>query len=863
MNLDEAALVASPAVTAPMSSRVIAHVRESLHATGQAVGFGPWGAGKSVVLRSLARDADKRGRRVLYVTAHRGDAHSPFAAVVHLLANLPTDELESLAEQPRTHLTQLLPWHPRSRPPDAAGVRDALTTLFACTDTVALLVDNAQWLDAQSAEALAHQARTLARDRLHIVVAERVAAPNVAWRLCGNHPTAVPSRAWSIEDTAALLDAQTLPVRWAAPVHRLTGGNPAPTQAMLTDLAARPDAFTVHPLAVRTAARWPEDVSSQARRTLQLAAVARHPTPWLLRLCTGTAASADTHVAESEHVGILTRTTGGTLAFSAGLLAETCLADSTHGDVTRLHQTLANAVSHPAEAARHCLGPQEAPDDAAARTAEQASAWARDSGDRELAAELLLLAAERTPARHRAERLRRLADAVTDAAASGRGELARRVHEAVGAASPGPDECVAALLAVLDTGGQAMKELDDVLLRARDAAQGDPALLAAVELRAAQRANVCGLGVREVRSASANVVVYARRAGDRQTEAVALTMLARMERLSGDPAAAGTLAAALALGVAAGDIRVDNCPQYLAVRFAFFDDRLSEAYQKLVELLPVAQRRGDPESMEEVLRSLAEVAARSGRSAEALSWSEQALETCSAAGLSMGPAWYTASIAQAAGGSFQRAVQYAQRGIVASREVHDAIFTSRSLLALATAQRIMGNSGAAVAALREVALLEAGQGVKDPRVLRWQPELAEALADSGAADEAEDLVRKLRDAAGRQILAGGVGAAAKRAEAMCAAGRGESATAIGLLGQAAAQFADLGLVLEQGRTVVAQGRIECRRRRMEAARATWQQAETLFRHARARPWLHLCQDLLNRLDHPTRNGSASTSGELT
>ncbi|WP_026341824.1 tetratricopeptide repeat protein [Actinomadura atramentaria] len=309
--------------------------------------------------------------------------------------------------------------------------------------------------------------------------------------------------------------------------------------------------------------------------------------------------------------------------------------------------------------------------------------------------------------------------AAADAGASGSAELARLVGEA--AASAGRADRVAALLATVDAGGQALHEIDDALAGAAAAAGDDPVLAAAVELRAAVRANIGAGDPVLARAAAARSAELARRGGDRAGEAMALTMRARMERITGDPAAAGTLAAALDLDVPIETIGVQRCPQYLAARHAVFDDRLDEARGRLLRLLAVAERRGDAEDLEEVLRSLAEVDVRRGACARALEWSDRAVDVCAAAGLSPGPVWYTAAVAQTAGGDLDRAAELARRAVRASRQEHDLVFLSRGLLALGVAQLAAGRAADAVTALRRVAESEGRQRVADPCWTRWSP----------------------------------------------------------------------------------------------------------------------------------------------
>ncbi|MFE2311576.1 helix-turn-helix transcriptional regulator, partial [Streptomyces sp. NPDC059411] len=299
---------------------------------------------------------------------------------------------------------------------------------------------------------------------------------------------------------------------------------------------------------------------------------------------------------------------------------------------------------------------------------------------------------------------------------------------------------------------------------------------------------------------------------------MALTVRARMGRILGDSGAEEILTEALALPAPEVPLGMRNAPQYLAVRHALFDDRLVDARRQLLVLLPAVQRTGSAEDVFEVLRSLTEVELRRGRCAAATGHARHALELTIEAGLSPGPAWYVAAMAEAMGGGFPRAAGYALRGIQASEEEHDQVFLSRSLYALGLVELATGEAAKAVATLRRVAGLEAAQQVVDPSILRWHGELAEALVAADAPDEAAELMAGVRTTAlalGRTSVI----AALDRAQGLCLSAQGEAEAAVALLEATAQRFALLQLPLERARTLLALARVERRRRRRAPARA--------------------------------------------
>lgn len=413
---------------------------------------------------------------------------------------------------------------------------------------------------------------------------------------------------------------------------------------------------------------------------------------------------------------------------------------------------------------------------------------------------------------------------------------------------------------MIDAAGQALAALDETFAYAMDDAAADPALQAAVQLRIATKYNLSDGDPVRSRDAAAEAGRLAARGGDQVAEAMALTVRARMGRILGDPDAEDILAEALALPAPEVPLGMRNAPQYLAVRHALFDDRLADARRQLLVLLPAVRRTGSAEDVFEVLRSLTEVELRRGRCAVASAHARRALELTIEAGLSPGPAWYAAAMAEAMGGSFARAAGYARRGIQASEEEHDQVFLSRSLYALGLTELATGEAAKAVATLRRVAELEAAQQVVDPSILRWHGELAEALVAADAPDEAAELLGAVRTVAlglGRTAVV----AALDRARGLCLSAHGDAEGAVHLLQATADRFGALQLPVERGRTLLALARVERRRRRRAPARAALSAAAEVFTAAGAKPWAELASE--QREPAPSEGGTALALAALT
>ncbi|MFI5619810.1 AAA family ATPase [Streptomyces sp. NPDC051567] len=822
-------------------------VRRALTTHGRALLTGPAGAGKSELLRAVADAAEDRHETVLRLAPEAADQLLPEASAAALLASVPADALDRLSGPQRTAVALLrretdAPRAGRDHVALRLAVTEVLRTL-AVRRPVLLVLDNAQWLDAETA-ALLRFALRLTPPRVRVLVAECVqgAAP-AAESLCGPGTPEIQVPPLGADEVAELLVRRGLPARLAGRIHQASGGNPRLALALGRSLAGSRDGGAHHadtlPLsgqAREVARRLLAEAPRQARRTLLLAALATRPTTALLRRAG--CPDAEAELAGAEKAALVTVGADGAVEFTAGALRTALAADAGWPERAAGHAALATAVDDPVQAVRHRALAVDTPDERLAAEITGAAAACRRRGQRALAAELGLLAAERTPSHLPGEELARLVGAAEDAGWAGRADLARRAARAVLARDAPPADRVRARLAVIDAAGQALGALDETFAHAAADAAGDPSLQAAVQLRTAWKHNLSDGDPVRSRDAAAGAGALAALGGDRTAEAMALTVRARMGRILGDPDAEEILAGALALPVPEVPLGMRHAPQYLAVRHALFDDRLTDARHQLLALLPAVRSTGSAEDVLEVLRSLTEVELRRGRCAPAAAHARSALELTIEAGLSPGPAWYVAAMAEAAGGSFARAAAYARRGIRASEEERDQVFLSRGLYVLGLVELATGEAAKAVATLRRVAELEAAQQVVDPSVLRWHGELAEALVAADRPGEAAELLDSVRTVAlrlGRTTVL----AALDRARGLCLSARGEADGAVALLEATAHRFAALHLPLEHGRTLLALARVERRRRRRAPARAALRAAAEVFDRAGARPWAEL------------------------
>ncbi|WP_051338585.1 helix-turn-helix transcriptional regulator [Streptomyces flavidovirens] len=742
---------------------------------------------------------------------------------------------------------------------DAIALRLALAQILrtlAARGPVLLVVDGVQRIDDTSAD-LMRFALHLAPSALRVLAVETpspygsVPPHGVTPRpeAAGPEPLWVPSEAdvlfvppLQADEIAELLIHHRLPSRMAGRIHRASGGNPRLALAVGRSLAdARTPVHHAEALSLSGRAR---DLARQllgaaspgVRSTLLLAALALRPTASLIRRAGRPTSEAD--LAAAERANLVCLDEDGTVRFTAGVLPSTLVHDACWTERSAGHAALARVVDDPVEAVRHRALATDIPDGALATEVAAAADLARRRGNSALAAELALLAAESTPVQHGAERIARLVDAAEEAARAARADLAMRAATDLLARDAAPADRVRARLAVLDTAGQGLCDLEEIYVHAMEDSEGDTALRAAVQLRLAVKYVLADGDPVRSRAAAVESAALAGSVGDRRTAARALTVQARMDRVLGSPDAERVLAEARALEVFERPLGIRNAAQILTIRHAMFDGRLTDARDKLGALLPLVERRGPVEDSIELLSTLAEIDARQGQCAAALAHAHRSLALTLEAGLSPGPAWYALALAETAGGSFERAASYARRSVRASEEEGDHVFLSRSLYALGRVQLINGDVASALESLRRVQADERAQSTVDPSMLRWHEELAEALLANDAPEEAAALLDDVRPVAARlgrtTVLLG-----LDRAYALYLAASGKPDEAADLLSRTAESFAVAGLPLERGRALIALARVERRRRRRSAAQSALHAAAAVFERAGAVPWLGL------------------------
>ncbi|WP_306361098.1 LuxR C-terminal-related transcriptional regulator [Nocardia sp. CC227C] len=392
-----------------------------------AVLAGP-GEGKSALLRRAAELTDPSWR-ILRCTGVETASELPFTALRQLL-DPALHHLDALPEPQREALSCALGLRPVTNP-ERFLVGLATLSLLAelATDAPVLcLIDDAQWLDQSSLDALLFTARRLSAEGIVLLFAGRAPfrAPGLE-RLC-------PAPLDSGQARALLADHfPMLPVEVRDRVLAEAAGNPL---ALLELPGMNPGMSQVGPLALsdRLLSGYQRHIaalSEPARLALLVSAADdAGELATVLRVLAALGAGPDA-LAEAERGGLID-VSGQRVLFRHPVMRAAAYRSAPADRRLAVHAALATALADdPDRHAWQLAAATQHPDEAVAAAVESAAVRARQRSGHGPAASAWERAAQLSPTPH--ERARRLVEALEDAASAGRFDSAERLADELGA----------------------------------------------------------------------------------------------------------------------------------------------------------------------------------------------------------------------------------------------------------------------------------------------------------------------------------------------------------------------------------------------------------------------------------------------
>jgi DNA-binding CsgD family transcriptional regulator len=846
--------------TEPVGRRAeLAAVRELLDAvpggSASLLFRGAAGVGKTTLLRFGAEEAKRRGMAVLSARAAESEAGSSFATVADLLDRVLDDLLPRLpGPQAEALEVALLRRAPRGPVTDRAVGAALLTAIRELTrkGPAVVAIDDVQWVDSASAAVLSFAFRRLDRERVGMLLTERLPQRGVP---AGSEA----GRAGSIADSVAAgelfrrVDVKGLSgeaihsvlaassgrdIAWplALRIHRTTGGNPLFALELARAIGTRvvgPNDPLPAPADVRelVLARI-RGLAPEVRDILVMAAALQSPTPGVLELAGGDGAGAWLEAAQDA--GIIS-ITGETVAFGHPLFTSAVYAAAAPSRRRAVHARLARVLTDPEERARHLALAAAGPDEAVAATLEEAARAARARGGRATAAELSQLAALLTPGRAPETWARRTVLAALCHHESGAGDEAHRLlRGAITELPPGPARAEALwALAYTETEWERNEEL---CLQAAGEAGDDARLLARIQVVLAEwrwMKNGIGPAARE----AGRAVRLAEEAGDATVLAQALAVAGHAHAAAGLPGAGPMLRRALATLPMDADIPAWYRPAYRLGITLLWADRVEEARPLLVQEYERAEMTGNDGDRMMLAFHLCQLECRAGRLADARAHGEVSRQLAAMHGGEQSLALVTAGLAlvEAMEGRPEEARAISERALESARRLGDQLTALHHRGVLGFLELSMGNASAAHAQLDGMAGELADLGIGEPGMYPFVPEETEALVALDLLDQADSLTQGLERRGGEldrpRLLATGA-----RCRAYLLAATGDLTGALASLETAHRHHARLSVPLELGRTLLAQGQILRRLKQKRASRDALQEAVQVFDRLGASLW---------------------------
>jgi len=823
------------------------------------------GIGKTTLWRAAVEAARERGFRVLTARPAEAEASLSFAALGDLLADT-TDTIGALPEPQRRALrvALLLEKQEGGVATDSRTLSVALLGLLhrLAEDTAVLVaVDDVQWLDPPTAGALTFALRRLSSEPVSFLGAARPEPVGLAAE--GMHVASVGPLAPSAIDAIV---RRTLDARPPRPVLRrlghASGGNPfyalelargflhEEGQLEATDPLPLPPSLG-DLLRTRLTA-----LPRSSRRALSAVAALAQPTPELVERAVGDDARG---LQAARDAGIVD-VEDGVVRFTHPLLASAVYADVDPQRRRELHRQLAAVVADREERARHLAVAVEPPDADVALALEEAAEGAFERGATENAAELMEDAVRFTPASFVDALQRRRLTAAGYLARTGAKDRAREVFgKARSVARAGPERARIALTGTwfgLLSGPSRIASLRDAV----EDAQDDPLLL--VKVHSALVAPLLYSDSPDVAGAehhAATALELAEAIGDDAHLALALCCVAHTAFVAGRGIDMERVDRAAALEAVAG-----NPYGNVGVVQGLLGGVLTaagelEAARRVLGAKAAEERRRADIGVASTLSELARVEIGAGNWQRAQALAAESVEVAREVGDVPIQAYAHRRLTALAvlRGEEQRARELAAEGLRLA-DVAETPLTRADLMSqLGLLELALGDAAAAASQLEKVARFVAEAGFGDPDVHSFVPDQVEALIATGELEKAEAATAAFESKAERLERKPALATAA-RCRGQVVAARGDLAGAVDMLAKARAAAADVGQPFELARTMLVEGTVLRRARRIAEARHTLTQALAMFEELGAALWAQRTRRELARL-----GGRPSRARELT
>ena len=841
------------------------------------------GIGKTTLWRYAVTRAEAGPTRVLSCVPARSEAPLAFASLRDLFDDVD-EELASRLPSPQRRALEiaLLRADPGRAKPDQGAISAAVLGVLRVLgelSPVLLAIDDAQWLDPESAAVLGFVVRRIDSSPISLLVASRggpdeAAALGLDRALPGERVQRIHIGPLSLGALHRMLNVRldkVFPRPTLRRLHEVSGGNPFFALEFARALERRgehagvsetlPVPEQLNDLVGERLASLPEE----AFEVVQVAAALSDPTIRIVNAVAGSDPSSLDAAVEAQVIEV----EQDSIRFTHPLLASAAYAAVGPARRRELHSRLAGVVAGSEERATHLALATEGEDASVAAELEEAAQLARARGAPAAAASLAEHARRLTPTEDAADLLRRTMEAAGFHYEAGDAALGRALlEEAVASAAPGLQRAEALKRLARAHSFEADLRVAATLYRRAIDEAGDTG-----STRADAEA---GLGVALMRMLVDLPVAleHVRRAArlaeklpDARDLAEFLSTQALIEALTGDAAAPQSMARAVHVEAAegAGGLR-DTAflvglrgPAFIAAVLGAFTDDLEGARRVIERARAHALELGDEASLPLILRYLGYVELLEGNWETADAWANEGYEV----------AVQTGQVSQQAVLAGTRALIDAHLG--REKETRDAAAEALRLAdataamfarllavsALGVLELSLGNAAAALERLEPLVHDLEAAGLREPAVARFVPDTIHALLAVGRSTDAEALLARFEERAVRLNRPSALAASA-RCRGLLLAASSDFEGAVASMKLALEHHDRIAVPFDRARTLLALGATYRRSKQRAAARKTLDEAVAEFERLGAALWVKEARAQLARI-----GGRAPSGGKLT
>ncbi len=832
---------------------------------GAVVLTGEAGIGKSTLLEALMRALGGRGVTVVTGSGDQVEMQLPFTVLRDVLLPLYAEFSAGLpAPQRRALGRALLVDEEDGAEPAPQAVAAATAGIIQAAggaQPLVVVLDDMQWVDAGSAQALRYALRRRHTGRFAVVMARRAGYEDaVVGGISASSGVEVMEVSPLSLGAIKVILAERLGVRLPLPqlirLHEVSGGNPFFALELARGLIRDRSALVAGD-GLRLPASLTDIVRSRLdaldREGLSACRAAAVAGPHSDRRLVAQI-SSERGVGEAVDAGVLVDRDG--LRFDHPLLAEGALATASESELRDLHARLAHLAVDPVDRVRHQALAVAGQSAEVAAGLEEGAKHAAGRGAPVIAAEMLELAIDRsTPGESDAiiRRRCRAADLMIRAGAPDRArELLEPLFDELGFEGV-PIEALMLMWHAraddLATGGRLL----EMALRR---AGGDPSREIGIRSVLGVHCLVVG-ALDEGRMHAARELELAREFGSSAQLAAAAFTWILVETLGGVRVPRAAVDEALALDCEG--VFPAWQPAVSAGCARMYYEQLDEALALLRVAYLRAEALGDDTSRVGILLHMVEAECRAGDFAAARGYADEQLELTELAGSNLhdhARALYASALVDAHVGDPASARDRAGLGVRTAQAVYDVAFAMQNRVVLGITELSVGDHHAAAAHLRTVPPEMEERGFHEPSWCPALPNAVEALAGTGELDLAAEYADRLAQL-GLRLESPWAAALGARCQGIVAAAAGDEFAAVEAFDAAEELHVAVASEFERARTLLVRGVADRRFKRRGAARARLTEAHGIFAGCGADTWAATAAAELRRV------GGRQSSSTLT